>query len=110
MYHLCTLSLPSVLILDEATSSIDVNTEIRINKAFDELMHGRTSFIVAYRLSTILDADKILVMDKGRIVETGTHKELLEREFLCNLFKKQLCEICCKTYLSTFVETWILNH
>jgi len=86
------LSLPSVLILDEATSSIDVNTEIRINKAFDELMHGRTSFIVAHRLSTILDADKILVMDKGRIVETGTHKELLEKGgFYANLFNSSFC-------------------
>lgn len=86
------LSLPSVLILDEATSSIDVNTEIRINKAFDRLMQGRTSFIVAHRLSTILDADKILVMDKGRIVETGTHKELLEKGgFYAKLFNSSFC-------------------
>jgi ATP-binding cassette subfamily B protein len=76
-----------VLILDEATSSIDVNTEMRINKAFDRLMTGRTSFVVAHRLSTILDADKIIVMDKGRIVETGTHEELLEKGgFYANLF------------------------
>lgn len=81
------LALPSVLILDEATSSIDVNTEMRINKAFDRLMTGRTSFVVAHRLSTILDADKIIVMDKGRIVETGTHEELLEKGgFYANLF------------------------
>jgi len=81
------LSLPSMLILDEATSSIDVNTEMRINKAFDKLMQGRTSFIVAHRLSTILDADMILVMDKGRVIETGTHEELLKKGgFYAKLF------------------------
>jgi len=86
------LSLPSMLILDEATSSIDVNTEMRINKAFDKLMQGRTSFIVAHRLSTILDADKILVMDKGRVVETGTHEELLKKGgFYAKLFNSSFC-------------------
>lgn len=86
------LCLPSVLILDEATSSIDVNTEMRINKAFDKLMQGRTSFIVAHRLSTVLDADKILVMDKGRVIEQGTHKELLEKGgFYANLFNSSFC-------------------
>lgn len=81
------LALPPMLILDEATSSIDVNTEMRINKAFDKLMHGRTSFIVAHRLSTVLDADKILVMNNGRVVETGTHEELLRKGgFYAKLF------------------------
>ena len=73
------LSLPSMLILDEATSSIDTRTEIYVQKAFDEMMKGRTSFVVAHRLSTIRRADLILVMDSGRIVERGTHAELLEK-------------------------------
>jgi len=86
------LALPPMLILDEATSSIDVNTEMRINKAFDRLMQGRTSFIVAHRLSTILDADKILVMKNGRIVETGTHEELLRNGgFYADLFTSSFC-------------------
>lgn len=70
---------PSMLILDEATSSIDTRTEIRVQKAFDQLMQGRTSFIVAHRLSTIQEADVILVMTDGRIVEQGTHQQLLEK-------------------------------
>ena len=73
------LSLPPMLILDEATSSIDTRTEIRIQKAFLEMMEGRTSFIVAHRLSTIKGADVILVMKDGRIVESGKHEELLEK-------------------------------
>ena len=72
------LALPPMLILDEATSSIDTRTEIRIQKAFLEMMKGRTSFIVAHRLSTIREADVILVMRDGNIVESGTHGELLE--------------------------------
>ncbi|MBQ6119104.1 MAG: ABC transporter ATP-binding protein, partial [Clostridia bacterium] len=84
------LCLPPMLILDEATSSIDTRTEIRIQKAFDEMMTGRTSFIVAHRLSTILGADRILVMDKGRIIEQGTHEELLAKNgFYTNLFNSQ---------------------
>ena len=84
------LCLPPMLILDEATSSIDTRTEIRIQKAFDEMMTGRTSFIVAHRLSTILGADRILVMDKGRIIEQGTHEELLAKNgFYANLFNSQ---------------------
>lgn len=73
------LSLPPMLILDEATSSIDTRTEMKIQEAFGAMMEGRTSFIVAHRLSTVREADVILVMRDGRIIETGTHDELLER-------------------------------
>ena len=73
------LALPPLLILDEATSSIDTRTEMRIQKAFSELMRGRTSFIVAHRLSTIREADVILVMKGGHIIESGTHKDLLAK-------------------------------
>jgi len=68
-----------MLILDEATSSIDTRTELKISDAFGKLMEGRTSFIVAHRLSTIIHADRILVMDKGHVVEQGSHKELLQK-------------------------------
>ena len=71
------LCLPPMLILDEATSSIDTRTELKIQQAFASLMNGRTCFIVAHRLSTIKNADIILVMDKGKIIEQGTHKQLL---------------------------------
>ena len=84
------LCLPPMLILDEATSSIDTRTEIRIQKAFDTMMRGRTSFIVAHRLSTIREADVILVMRDGHIVEQGTHGELLERNgFYAGLYHSQ---------------------
>lgn len=84
------LCLPPMLILDEATSSIDTMTEIRIQRAFDKLMEGRTSFIVAHRLSTIQNADLILVMDKGRIIEQGTHQSLLEKGgFYADLYNSQ---------------------
>lgn len=73
------LALPPMLILDEATSSIDTRTERKIGAAFDTLMQGRTTFIVAHRLSTIVNADCILVMENGRVVETGTHSQLLKR-------------------------------
>lgn len=73
------LSDPEVLILDEATSNVDTMTEQRIQKAFLKMMEGRTSFVIAHRLSTIREADLILVMDKGRIIEQGTHKELLAK-------------------------------
>lgn len=68
---------PEILILDEATSSIDTRTEIKIQKAFGTLMQGKTSFIVAHRLSTVLGSDKILYMEKGKILEAGTHEELM---------------------------------
>ena len=84
------LADPEMLILDEATSSIDTLTEIRIQKAFLKLMEGRTSFVIAHRLSTITSADLILVMDKGNIIEQGTHHQLLSRGgFYTNLYNSQ---------------------
>ncbi len=84
------LSLPPMLILDEATSSIDTRTEVRIQRAFAKMMQGRTSFIVAHRLSTIRDADTILVMRDGHIVEQGSHQELLEKGgFYAELYNSQ---------------------
>ena len=84
------LCLPPMLILDEATSSIDTRTEIRIQKAFQKMMKGRTSFIVAHRLSTIRDADVILVMRDGHIVEQGNHESLLEKGgFYAQLYNSQ---------------------
>lgn len=87
------LSRPPMLILDEATSSIDTRTEKRIQKAFAEIMQGRTSFIIAHRLSTIVDSDLILVMNNGDIIESGTHAELLSQHgFYHNLFNSQFSE------------------
>ena len=84
------LCLPPMLILDEATSSIDTRTEIRIQNAFAKMMEGRTSFIVAHRLSTIREADVILVMEKGRIMEQGTHEDLLKKKgFYAKLYNSQ---------------------
>ncbi len=84
------LALPPMLILDEATSSIDTRTEIKIQKAFEKMMKGRTSFIVAHRLSTIKEADKILVMKDGAIIEQGTHETLLAAGgFYANLYNSQ---------------------
>ena len=84
------LSIPPLLILDEATSSIDTRTEMRIQKAFSEMMQGRTSFIVAHRLSTIREADCIIVMKDGQIIETGNHDELLARGgFYNSLYNSQ---------------------
>ena len=82
------ISMPKILILDEATSSIDTRTEVLVQDAFEELMKGRTSFIVAHRLSTIKNADQILVMKAGNIIERGTHEELLAQ----GGFYKQLYE------------------
>lgn len=88
------LCLPPMLILDEATSSIDTRTEIRIQRAFTKLMEGRTSFIVAHRLSTIREADVILVMENGHIVEQGTHEELLEKKgFYARLYNSQFAGV-----------------
>lgn len=84
------LCLPPMLILDEATSSIDTRTEIQIQKAFARMMEGRTSFIVAHRLSTIREADRILVMKAGKIVEQGRHQELLEKNgFYAEIYNSQ---------------------
>ena len=84
------LCLPSMLILDEATSSIDTRTEIKIQQAFGRLMEGRTSFIVAHRLSTIQEADVILVMKAGKIIEQGTHESLLAKGgFYAELYNSQ---------------------
>ena len=79
-----------IMILDEATSSVDTRTEERIQKAMDNLMKGRTSFVIAHRLSTIRDADLILVMKDGDIIEQGTHESLLaEGGFYANLYNSQ---------------------
>ena len=87
------LADPKILILDEATSSVETRTEIRIQKAMDNLMKGRTSFVIAHRLSTIRDADLILVMKDGDIVEQGTHEELLLKNgFYAELYNSQFEE------------------
>ena len=79
-----------LLILDEATSNVDTRTEVLIQKAMDELMMGRTCFVIAHRLSTIVDSDLILVLDHGKIVEQGTHRELLSRKgFYHKLYTSQ---------------------
>ena len=88
------LALPEILILDEATSSIDVRTEIRIQKAFNTLMENRTSFIVAHRLSTVMGADIILVMKDGKIIEKGNHSQLMEKNgFYTELFNSQFAVV-----------------
>ena len=82
-----------ILILDEATSSVDTRTEVRIQKALDNLMRGRTSFIIAHRLSTIRNADLILVMKDGDIIEQGTHEQLLaQKGFYADLYNSQFEE------------------
>ncbi|EPY11001.1 MULTISPECIES: ABC transporter ATP-binding protein [Paenibacillus] len=87
------LANPSILILDEATSSVDTRTEVHIQRAMNELMKGRTSFVIAHRLSTIRNADLILVMNKGTVIEQGTHDELLEQKgFYADLYNSQFEE------------------
>jgi ATP-binding cassette subfamily B multidrug efflux pump len=87
------LADPSILILDEATSNVDTRTEVLIQQAMARLRHGRTSFVIAHRLSTIRNADEIVVMDKGRIVEQGSHAELLARRgFYYELYHSQFVE------------------
>ena len=84
------VNLPPMLILDEATSSIDTRTELKIQDAFNKMMKGRTSFIVAHRLSTIKEADVIIVMNEGHIIEQGNHQELLQKKgFYYNLYNSQ---------------------
>ncbi len=84
---------PHILILDDSTSSVDLNTEYEIQKALDRLMQGRTSFVIAQRISTVLNADQILVLDKGRVVARGTHEELMENSALyADIYHSQLAE------------------
>src|SRR5690625_2117684 len=74
------LADPTILVLDEATSNIDTITELKIQEALQRLMHGRTSFVIAHRLNTIQEADKIIMLEHGEIIEQGSHEELLEQE------------------------------
>lgn len=84
---------PRILILDDSTSSVDVATEYRIQQALDKLMKGRTSFVIAQRISTVLSADQILVLDKGSIAAQGTHQELMETSALyAEIYNSQLVE------------------
>ena len=85
------IAIPNVLILDEATSSIDTRTEILIQEAFHKLMKGRTSFIIAHRLSTIQDSDLILVMQAGQVVEQGNHEQLMRKEGLYHEMQSARC-------------------
>ena len=88
------LCLPPMLILDEATSSIDTRTELQVQEAFDNLMKGRTSFVVAHRLSTIRNCDKIMYIDNGGIMESGTHDELMAKKgYYYKLYTAQLDEV-----------------
>jgi ATP-binding cassette subfamily B protein len=87
------LNLPPMLILDEATSSIDTRTELKIQDAFSKMMQGRTSFIVAHRLSTIRSADVILVMKNGSVIEQGNHRELMKKNgFYASLYNSQFTQ------------------
>ena len=71
---------PAILIMDDATSAVDMQTEVKIQKAFREVMEGRTTFIIAHRISSVKHADQILVLDQGEVVERGTHEQLLQNE------------------------------
>jgi len=86
----CVLANPHILILDEATSSVDTRTEIKIQKAMGMLMQGRTSFVIAHRLRTIMGADQILVVDGGKIIEQGNHQQLMAQQG----FYFRMFEVC----------------
>jgi len=84
---------PRILILDDSTSSVDFTTEVQIRAALDRLMKGRTSFVIAQRISTVMNADQILVLDKGQIVARGKHAELMEgSEIYAEIYTSQLVE------------------
>ena len=84
------LSSPDILILDEATSSVDTRTEMQVQQAMQNLMQGRTNFVIAHRLSTIRKADKILVMNEGKVIETGNHESLMAKNgFYAKLYNSQ---------------------
>ena len=84
---------PHILILDDSTSSVDLNTEFEIQTALDRLMQGRTSFVIAQRISTVLNADRILILEKSRIVARGTHEELMENSpVYAEIYHSQLAE------------------
>jgi ATP-binding cassette subfamily B protein len=87
------LANPRILILDEATSSIDTLTEVRIQKALTELLKGRTCFVIAHRLSTVRNADVVIVLDRGRIAERGTHSELLARRGIYSGLYRQFARL-----------------
>ena len=96
---------PSILILDEATSSIDTETEASVQKAIGKPLQGRTSITIAHRLSTIVDSDRILVMDKGRIVEDGDHKSLMEKKgAYYSLYMNQFKELSIYDQEKTYQE------
>src|SRR5699024_11486633 len=87
------LADPPIMILDEATSSVDTRTEVYIQDAMKRIMKGRTSFVIAHRLSTIQDADNIRVMDQGDVIEQGTHSELLEKDgFYADLYNSEFAD------------------
>ena len=86
-------SIRKILILDDSTSSVDVTTEVQIQHALDRLMEGRTSFVIAQRISTVVNADQIIVLDKGMVVATGKHADLMESSAIyADIYRSQLVE------------------